>query len=120
MRARLSSSSGPAAAVLLEHGARACTDVTGFGLLGHLIEMIRPSGVDVELWLDALPILDGAAETVALGIMSSLQPANIRLRRAIRNPEAVASDPRYPLLFRIHLRMALTRKKMSGLRRRSL
>ena len=88
-----------AAQILLAHGATACTDITGFGLLGHLIEMVRPSQVDVELSLQAIPILDGAAETVALGIMSSLQPQNVRLRRAIRNPEDAAADPRYPLLF---------------------
>ncbi|HCP79706.1 MAG TPA: hypothetical protein DIU11_18825, partial [Pusillimonas sp.] len=67
---------------LIEHGATACTDLTGFGLLGHLVEMTRPSGVDAELYLDALPVLEGAAETAALGILSSLQPANVRLRRA--------------------------------------
>ena len=66
-------------------GAKAATDITGFGLLGHLVEMIKASGVDVEIDLDSLPILDGAQETVRLGILSSLQPANVRLRRAIRN-----------------------------------
>jgi len=88
-----------AAETLLSHGATSCTDITGFGLLGHLIEMVRPSEVDVELWLDDIPILDGAADTVALGIMSSLQPQNVRLRRAIRNLEEAAKDARYPLLF---------------------
>jgi selenium donor protein len=51
-----------AARRLREHGAAACTDLTGFGLLGHLVEMTRPSGVDAELDLNALPLLDGAAE----------------------------------------------------------
>jgi len=84
---------------LIAHGATACTDVTGFGLLGHLVEMTRPSAVDAEIDLAALPLLDGAAETAAAGILSSLQPANVRLRRALRNqPEAVA-HPNYPLLF---------------------
>jgi selenide,water dikinase len=88
-----------AAQCLREHGATACTDVTGFGLLGHLVEMTRPSGVDAELNLPALPVLEGAEETSAAGILSSLQPANVRLRRALRNQQEALSHPRYPLLF---------------------
>jgi len=84
---------------LLQHGASACTDLTGFGLLGHLVEMTRPSGVDAELHLSALPVLAGAEETAAAGILSSLQPANIRLRRALRNQAEMVSHPRYPLIF---------------------
>ena len=87
------------AQVLLAHGATACTDLTGFGLLGHLVEMTRPSGVDAELSLSALPVLDGAEDTVAAGILSSLQPANVRLRRALRDQAAWVDSPRYPLLF---------------------
>ena len=88
-----------AARCLREHGAAACTDLTGFGLLGHLVEMTRPSGVDAELDLNALPLLDGAADMAAAGILSSLQPANVRLRRALRNQEEALSHPAYPLLF---------------------
>ena len=87
------------AACLHRHGATACTDVTGFGLLGHLVEMIKASQVDVELDLGKIPYLEGALETVAKGITSSLQPQNLRLRRAVRDLERVAGDPRYPLLF---------------------
>jgi selenide,water dikinase len=92
--------SNRAAAICLHHyGATACTDVTGFGLLGHLVEMTKPSGVDVELMLDALPFLDGALDTVRLGILSSLQPQNVRLRRAIRDIGSFAQDERLPLIF---------------------
>ncbi len=84
---------------LFAHGATACTDVTGFGLLGHLVEMTKPSGVDIELDLNAIPFLDGAQEMVANGIFSSLQPQNVRLRRAIRDVEKASQDPRYPLIF---------------------
>ncbi len=84
---------------LSEYGATACTDLTGFGLLGHLLEMTRPSGVDAELSLSALPLLDGEEECVAAGIVSSLQSANVRLRRALRNQEAMVKHPRYPLIF---------------------
>jgi len=84
---------------LVAHGASACTDLTGFGLLGHLVEMTRPSGVDAELELDRLPVLEGARETAAAGILSSLQPANLRLRRALKNQAAAIAHPNYPLLF---------------------
>ncbi len=87
------------AQILREFGATACTDLTGFGLLGHLVEMTRPSEVDAEIHLSALPLLDGALECVAAGIVSSLQPANVRLRRALRNQAEFVADPRYPLLF---------------------
>lgn len=88
-----------AADILREAGATACTDITGFGLLGHLVEMTRPSGVDAELDLVAIPLLAGALECVQAGITSSLQPANVRLRRAIRNQAEIVNDPRYALLF---------------------
>jgi len=92
-------SSQAAADCLRRHGATACTDVTGFGLLGHLVEMTRASGVDATLRIDAVPLLDGATETVAAGILSSLQPQNLRLRRAVRDLEVAGQHPRYPLLF---------------------
>jgi selenide,water dikinase len=88
-----------AADCLRSFGATACTDVTGFGLLGHLVEMTRPSGEDARIRLSALPLLEGAREMVAAGIMSSLQPANVRLRRALRNAQDFAADPRHALLF---------------------
>jgi len=85
--------------ILIAHGATACTDLTGFGLLGHLVEMTKPSGVDAELDLNALPLLDGAVDCVAAGVVSSLQPANLRLRRALRNQEQAVDHPHYPLIF---------------------
>ena len=85
--------------IIAAHGAHAATDVTGFGLLGHLVEMVRASNVDAILDLAALPLLDGVSETMAMGIFSSLQPQNVRLRRAIRNLEAASASPLYPALF---------------------
>lgn len=95
----MTQSNRQAAQCLFRHGATACTDVTGFGLLGHLVEMIRPSAVDVELDMTALPVLDGARETVRMGLLSSLQPANVRLRRAIRNQQSAVTHDLYPLMF---------------------
>ena len=92
-------SNRPGAQCLRDYQATACTDVTGFGLLGHLVEMTRASGVDVTLDLGQIPWLDGAQETVSAGLLSSLQPQNVRLRRAIRNLDTVVTSPLYPLLF---------------------
>ena len=88
-----------AAECLQRYRVSACTDVTGFGLLGHLVEMTRASGVDAVVSLPAVPFLDGATDTVAAGILSSLQPQNLRLRRAVRDLEATARHPHFPLLF---------------------
>jgi len=97
--AHMTQSNRAAAHMLRAHGARSATDVTGFGLLGHLVEMVKAGNVDATLALLNVPLLDGLAETMALNIFSSLQPQNVRLRRAIRNLEAVASHPLYPVLF---------------------
>jgi selenide,water dikinase len=97
--AHMIQSNGPAAEILRRHGVHAATDVTGFGLLGHLVEMVRASDVDVTLAIGRMPVLAGARETVARGIFSSLQPQNVRLRRAIREAEPIAQHPLYPLLF---------------------
>lgn len=88
-----------AAECLQKYQATACTDLTGFGIIGHLIEMTKASQVDAELYMDALPILDGAMDTVAAGILSSLQPANLRLRRAVADFEHASKHPGFPLLF---------------------
>jgi len=97
--AHMIASNAKAAQILRQHGVHAATDVTGFGLIGHLIEMVRASEVDATLAIDRLPLLEGARETVARGIFSSLQPQNVRLRRAIRELATVAEHPLYPMLF---------------------
>jgi selenide,water dikinase len=90
-----------AAQTLQAYGARACTDVTGFGLLGHLVEMTRLSGVDAEINLEALPVLDGALECLGLGQVSSLHNANARMRSALAQPDSVGPSQaeRLSLLF---------------------
>ena len=49
-----------AAEAMVEVGVSACTDVTGFGLLGHLHEMASGSGVNVEIYAEAVPVLPAA------------------------------------------------------------
>lgn len=54
---------------MLQFGAHACTDVTGFGLMGHLAEMAASSKVDVEVVWDDLPLLAGVLDCAAAGIL---------------------------------------------------
>ena len=67
----------PLVALLARHGCCACTDVTGFGLLGHLGEMIGPAG-RVQLDAAAVPAYAGALELLEQGFASTLAPANAR------------------------------------------
>lgn len=85
--------------IFSRHQASACTDVTGFGLLGHLVEMLKPCGLNATLEIHTIPALDGALECLEQGIASSLQPQNVRLRRAIQNQDAWRNTARYQLLF---------------------
>ncbi len=73
---QMSVTQGSASAILAPV-ARAMTDVTGFGLAGHLLEMLEASGVAARLRLDDVPLMAGAAALAEAGIGSSLQPANL-------------------------------------------
>jgi selenide,water dikinase len=88
-----------AAEAFRRHGARACTDVTGFGLVGHLLEMLRASALDAEVALAAIPALDGALELLRTGIASSLAPQNLALSHAVDIGAMPPADPRIALLY---------------------
>ncbi|QGU87716.1 selenide, water dikinase SelD [Erwinia sorbitola] len=55
------------AAFAAEAGVSAMTDVTGFGLLGHLSEMCQGAGLHADLWFSAIPRLPGVEEYIAMG-----------------------------------------------------
>jgi selenide,water dikinase len=67
--ASMASLNKTAAELMVEFGAHACTDVTGFSLMGHLAEMARSSGVDVRIVWDDLPLFEGVLEYAAAGIL---------------------------------------------------
>jgi selenide, water dikinase len=88
-----------AAECFIQHRATACTDITGFGLAGHLFEMLESNNIEVELSLADLPALDGALETLQQGIFSSLHADNALVRNNIFNSEAFQGNPRFDLMF---------------------
>jgi selenide,water dikinase len=61
----------------LNAGVRAATDVTGFGLLGHLHRMLRASGVAAELNASRVPMLPGAMDLAGRGFVSGGTRANM-------------------------------------------
>lgn len=65
-----------ASELMLECGAHACTDITGFGLIGHLGAMAAASDVDMEIVWDDLPLLPGVLECLAEGIASGAVERN--------------------------------------------
>lgn len=71
------------------------TDVTGFGLAGHLDEMLRPAGLSADLQLAAIPLFDGAEALAAAGWSSSVAPAN---RAALLGRLEAPATPRAALL----------------------
>ena len=85
---------GASARLITNKGATAMTDVTGFGLAGHLFGICRESGVKAELSLDAIPLLEGAAELAAEGVRSHLYASN-----AAAVPVVRPTDPRVDLVF---------------------
>jgi selenide,water dikinase len=88
--AMLESAAG-ASACFAAYGATACTDVTGFGLLGHLLEMLSASGVDARLDPERIPALDGALSLLRSGLTSSMHIGNLGALTALSSEE-IARD----------------------------
>jgi selenide,water dikinase len=87
-----------AAAILVAHGARAMTDVTGFGLVGHLGEMLAASGAEADLEPAEIPLYDGVDALARAGAASTLLPENLALAGLVRSEvapsaRAVLFDP---------------------------
>jgi selenide,water dikinase len=99
-------SQAPLVALLAAHGCHACTDVTGFGLLGHLGEMVAAGdvaagglpgeglnpGETVRLEASSIPAFDGALELLDQGWASSLAPANGRALALLEGPVRLVGE----------------------------
>lgn len=62
--------------VMMEVGINAATDITGFGLLGHVMEVAAGSKVQIELWAKRLPLFNGVEDLAAMGIIPAGAYAN--------------------------------------------
>lgn len=77
----------------LDAGAKAATDVTGFGLLGHLYKMMRASGVGAVIDRAAVPLIDGAAEALRDGYISGGTRRNLDwVRDSVRAGSGITEE----------------------------
>ncbi|WP_295741573.1 selenide, water dikinase SelD [uncultured Oscillibacter sp.] len=74
--------------IMVNYRVHACTDVTGFGMLGHACEMAQGSGVEIELRTDAVDFIPEAAELAKIGIL----PEGMYRNRAFAESAVDAGD----------------------------
>jgi selenide, water dikinase len=82
---------GSIARAALAFSPTAATDITGFGLLGHLLEMLDDNARGIELDLPSLPLYPGVLRLARAGITSTLLPENLEFSSSIAGP--AANDP---------------------------
>lgn len=90
-----------AAQIIHKFQAFACTDVTGFGLLGHLQEMLNAADdtIAMKLQLSSIPILEGVERCIENRWLSTLHPENLHAEKALINKEQFRAQKLYPILF---------------------
>ncbi len=77
----------------------AVTDITGFGLIGHLGELLRTSGVSAVVDVSTLPALPGSVELLALGYRSTFHSENEKAKKGILIRDEAALHSKLELLF---------------------
>jgi selenide,water dikinase len=77
-----------AAGIMTNFDVSACTDVTGFGLLGHLAEMVLGSGTSAKIYSDQVPVMAEALEFAAMGLI----PAGAYKNREFRESMIAFAD----------------------------
>ena len=78
-----------AARIMANYPVHACTDITGFGLMGHASEMARGSGKSITLWANRLPLLPGAERFAQEGVIPG---GLLRNRGFMRNTTSLSPD----------------------------
>ena len=95
----MANSNQAASSILSRMKATACTDITGFGLAGHLIEMLAKDNIEVSITLDDIPMMDGALNSLKQGIFSSLHSDNRAVSSYISDQSNLGKKAQYEILF---------------------
>ncbi len=99
MTASMTALNRTAAEIMVRHGATACTDVTGFGLMGHLARMAIQSRVTAEIWFDELPLFPGVLDYARQGIYSGANERNAEFSDSVADFDAGIGDDRKAVVF---------------------
>ena len=78
----MSSLNMEASRIMRRHKVQACTDVTGYGLVGHLLEMLSPAKLSATLYLPRIPLLPGARELATAGHIPGGSKENFEFTRS--------------------------------------
>jgi len=77
----------------------ACTDVTGFGLGGHLLEMARASKKEIEIWAKEVPVIPEVWEYASMGLIPAGSYANKHFCASLVDVSSSVSEPTLDILF---------------------
>lgn len=89
----MTTSAAAASRAMQEYGANACTDVTGFGLLGHAFEMAKASEVTLTIDSEAIPLLPDVLDLIADGMLTRGDKNNrAYVGETVRIDDSVSSD----------------------------
>ncbi|MEC8474460.1 MAG: selenide, water dikinase SelD [Planctomycetota bacterium] len=91
--------SKPLLELLKQIGINAVTDITGFGLAGHLIEMLKSSKKSASVHIESVPIMPGVEALFQQGLQSTLAPGNRKQDRFIHRKHELVDHPKYSALF---------------------
>ena len=117
-----------AAAAMTAAGVTTATDVTGFGLAGHLAEMAAQSGVEVEVYGESIPLFSGVRELIREGVISGAVERNREYASAFVRParnvpeelETVLYDPQTSGGLLIAVRKSKAAALLDSLKRRGV
>lgn len=88
-----------AAEAALKNGATACTDVSGFGFMGHLSEMLSGSNNSVEIYLEKIPVLEGVLDFISEGIIPGGLYGNLQHYCELLQIDKKSFNEKHELLF---------------------
>jgi selenide,water dikinase len=87
------------AQIMRDYPVHACTDITGFGLLGHIAEMIVDAGVGVQIMADRLPVIPEALEFAKMGLIPAGAYKNLEFRQSMTEISSTIDRARQDILF---------------------